>query len=123
MLRRVLEPPQRRADLTLPQMRVLAAVAVHQPATRGEIAHVLVQSEVSPDILDALEERGFVRPGPRRMTPGRPATWVTTPLFLDHFGLATPEDIPGLAEMHAAGMLDRERLEREMRATRLAREE
>jgi segregation and condensation protein B len=33
-------------------------------------------------------------------------TCVATPEFLDHFGLETARDLPGLAELRAAGLLD-----------------
>ena len=33
-------------------------------------------------------------------------TFVVTQGFLDHFGLETPRDLPGLAELRAAGLLD-----------------
>jgi segregation and condensation protein B len=42
----------------------------------------------------------------RRRTPGRPVTYVTTDAFLEHFGLASLVDLPGAAEMKAAGLLD-----------------
>ena len=42
----------------------------------------------------------------RRQTPGRPVTFVVTETFLDHFGLETARDLPGLAELRAAGLLD-----------------
>ncbi len=40
------------------------------------------------------------------MSPGRPVTFVVTEAFLDHFGLASTRDLPGLAELRAAGLLD-----------------
>lgn len=33
-------------------------------------------------------------------------TFVTTEAFLDHFGLSSPRDLPGLKELRAAGLLD-----------------
>ena len=41
-----------------------------------------------------------------RMTPGRPATYVVTDAFLDHFDLEDARDLPGLAELRAAGLLE-----------------
>ena len=52
-------------------------------------------------------EAGWIKPGKRRDTPGRPATWVTTEAFLDHFGLAALRDLPGVDELKAAGLLDK----------------
>jgi segregation and condensation protein B len=40
------------------------------------------------------------------MTPGRPVTYVVTEAFLDHFGLESARDLPGLKELRAAGLLD-----------------
>ena len=45
-------------------------------------------------------------PARRRMTPGRPVTFVVTEQFLDHFGLESARDLPGLKELRAAGLLD-----------------
>ena len=57
--------------------------------------------------LDILIESGWVKPGRRRETPGRPLTWVTTTGFLDHFGLEAIMDLPGLDDLKASGLLDR----------------
>ena len=42
----------------------------------------------------------------RREVPGRPVIYATTPDFLDHFGLASRKDLPGIDELKAAGLLD-----------------
>ena len=41
----------------------------------------------------------------RRRTPGRPVTYGTTDAFLDHFGLESLGDLPGLDELKGAGLL------------------
>ena len=56
--------------------------------------------------LDKLLEAGWVKPKGRRKTPGRPATWVTTPEFLNHFGLADVHDLPGVDELRAVGLIE-----------------
>jgi segregation and condensation protein B len=61
--------------------------------------------QASRGTLDVLLEIGFVRPRGRRRTPGRPVTYATTDVFLEHFGLASLADLPGAAEMRAAGLL------------------
>ena len=48
----------------------------------------------------------WIRFGRRRLTPGRPVTFVVTQGFLDHFGLESARDLPGLRELRAAGLLD-----------------
>ncbi|HHY01672.1 MAG TPA: SMC-Scp complex subunit ScpB [Paracoccus sp.] len=83
----------------------LAIVAYHQPVTRAEIEEIRGVS-VSRGTLDQLIEMGWVRLGRRRQTPGRPVTFVVTEAFLDHFGLASASDLPGLAELRASGLLD-----------------
>ena len=84
---------------------VLAIVAYHQPVTRGEIESIR-GVETSRGTLDILLELGWVKPGPRRETPGRPLTWKTTAEFLSHFNLESLKDLPGLDELKAAGLLD-----------------
>lgn len=83
----------------------LAIIAYHQPVTRAEIEEIRGVA-VSRGTLDQLIEMEWVRMGRRRMTPGRPATFVVTEGFLDHFGLESARDLPGLAELRAAGLLD-----------------
>ncbi len=86
-------------------IETLAIVAYHQPATRAEIEEIRGVA-VSRGTLDQLLELDWIRLGRRRMSPGRPVTFVTTERFLDHFGLESPRDLPGLAELRAAGLLD-----------------
>ena len=83
----------------------LAIIAYHQPVTRAEIEE-LRGVATSRGTLDQLIELAWVRIGRRRMTPGRPVTFVVTEVFLDHFGLETARDLPGLSELRAAGLLD-----------------
>ncbi|MFV0294441.1 MAG: SMC-Scp complex subunit ScpB [Paracoccus sp. (in: a-proteobacteria)] len=83
----------------------LAIIAYHQPVTRAEIEEIRGVS-TSRGTLDQLIELGWVRIGRRRMTPGRPVTFIVTEEFLDHFGLETARDLPGLSELRAAGLLD-----------------
>ncbi len=91
--------------LSRPAVETLAIVAYHQPVTRAEIEEIRGVS-VSRGTLDVLMETGWVRPGRRRKTPGRPVTWVTTPAFLEHFGLVDVGDLPGLKELKLNGLLD-----------------
>lgn len=84
---------------------VLAIISYHQPITRGEIESIR-GVETSRGTLDILLELGWVRPGKRRETPGRPLTWHTTTEFLSHFNLESLDDLPGVEELKAAGLLD-----------------
>ena len=83
----------------------LDLVAYHQPCTRAEIEEIRGVS-VSRGTIDQLMEMEWLRFGRRKMTPGRPVTYVVTQGFLDHFGLETTRDLPGLKELRAAGLLD-----------------
>ena len=86
-------------------IETLAIVAYHQPVTRAEIEEIRGVS-ISGGTLDQLIEMGWVKLGRRKMTPGRPMTFVVTQGFLDHFGLESDRDLPGVAELRAAGLLD-----------------
>jgi len=86
-------------------LETLAIIAYHQPVTRAEIESIRGVA-VSRGTLDLLLETGWIKPGKRRDVPGRPLTWLTTPAFLDHFGLGSLRDLPGVDDLRAAGLLD-----------------
>ena len=86
-------------------IETLAIIAYHQPVTRAEIEEIRGVA-VSRGTIDQLLEMEWIRLGRRRMSPGRPATFVVTEAFLDHFGLESARDLPGLRELRAAGLLD-----------------
>ena len=95
------EEPRR---LSKAAQETLAIIAYHQPVTRAEIESVR-GVQASKGTLDVLLELGLVRMRGRRRTPGRPVTYGTTDVFLEHYGLAQLSDLPGVAEMKAAGLL------------------
>lgn len=86
-------------------IETLAIIAYHQPVTRAEIEEIRGVA-VSRGTIDQLMELEWIRLGRRRMTPGRPVTFVVTEGFLDHFGLESAHDLPGLRELREAGLLD-----------------
>jgi len=86
-------------------IETLAIIAYHQPVTRAEIEEIRGVS-VSRGTVDQLLELEWIRFGRRKMTPGRPVTFVVTPGFLDHFGLENARDLPGLKELRSAGLLE-----------------
>ena len=96
---------QPRRKLPRAAAEVLAIIAYHQPVTRAEIESVR-GVDTGKGTLDILLELGWIRPGKRRETPGRPLTWHTTTEFLSHFNLASVRDLPGVDELKAAGLLD-----------------
>ena len=86
-------------------METMAIIAYHQPVTRAEIEEIRGVT-TSAGTLDVLMETGWVRMRGRRRAPGRPITYGTTPAFLEHFCLDQIRDLPGLAELKGAGLLD-----------------
>ena len=88
-------------------IETLAIIAYHQPTTRAEIEEIRGVA-VNKGTLDVLIELGWVRIKGRRQTPGRPVTFGVTDAFLGHFGLESINDLPGLGELKAAGLLSSE---------------
>lgn len=86
-------------------LETMAIIAYHQPVTRAEIEEIRGVS-TSKGTLDVLLETGWVRMRGRRRTPGRPVTYGTSELFLQHFSLENIRDLPGLEELKGAGLLD-----------------
>jgi|EndMetStandDraft_7_1072992.scaffolds.fasta_scaffold37976_3 segregation and condensation protein B len=86
-------------------LETLSIIAYHQPVTRAEIEEIRGVS-TSKGTLDVLMEMGWIRMRGRRRAPGRPVTYGTTDIFLEHFGLDSVKDLPGLAELKGAGLLD-----------------
>ena len=86
-------------------VETLAIIAYHQPVTRAEIEQVRGVA-LSKGTIDTLLEIGWIKPMGRRRSPGRPVTWGVTPAFLDHFGLESLKDLPGVDELKRAGLLD-----------------
>jgi segregation and condensation protein B len=95
------EEPRR---LSRAAQETLAIIAYHQPVTRAEIEAVR-GVQASRGTLDVLLELDLVRMRGRRRSPGRPVTYGTTDAFLEHYGLASLADLPGVSEMKTAGLL------------------
>lgn len=83
--------------LTRASIETLAIVAYKQPVTRAEIESV--RGVDSAGVLESLVERRVVRIAGRRDVPGRPLVYMTTPLFLEIFGLKDMKSLPTLAEL------------------------
>lgn len=86
-------------------VETLAIIAYHEPVSRAEI-EAIRGVQISKGTLDVLMEAGWVRPAGRREVPGRPLIYATTGEFLVHFGLGSRRDLPGIADLKAAGLLD-----------------
>jgi segregation and condensation protein B len=86
-------------------VETLAIIAYHEPVSRAEI-EAIRGVQISKGTLDVLMEAGWVRPAGRREVPGRPLIYATTATFLQHFGLNSRRDLPGIDDLKAAGLLD-----------------
>jgi segregation and condensation protein B len=86
-------------------VETLAIIAYHEPVSRAEI-EAIRGVQISKGTLDVLMEAGWVRPAGRREVPGRPLIYATTATFLQHFGLSSRRDLPGIDDLKAAGLLD-----------------
>lgn len=102
LLRRDREESRR---LSRAAIETLAIIAYHEPVSRAEIEAIRGVA-ISKGTLDVLMEAGWVRPAGRREVPGRPLIYATTPAFLQHFGLTSRRDLPGIDDLRAAGLLD-----------------
>ena len=57
--------------------------------------------------IDHLMEIGWIKPSGRKNIPGKPALWVTTDLFMEHFGIENISDLPNKSELKASGFLEK----------------
>lgn len=87
-------------------METLAIIAYRQPVTRGDIEDIRGVT-VSGQIIQTLENRGWIDAVGQRETPGRPALYATTRKFLDDLGLRTLEELPPLEEIAKTLQLER----------------
>jgi segregation and condensation protein B len=102
LLRRERDDPRK---LSRAAAEVLAIVAYHEPVSRAEI-EAIRGVQTSKGTLDVLMEAEWVAPAGRREVPGRPLIYKTTDVFLQHFGLTSRKDLPGVDDLRAAGLLD-----------------
>src|SRR4051794_24409344 len=79
-------------------METLAIIAYRQPVTRGDIEDIR-GVVVSTQIIQSLENRGWIDTVGHRETPGRPALYATTRRFLDDLGLRSLQELPPLEEV------------------------
>lgn len=87
---------ERTARLSGAALETLALVAYRQPATRAEIE--AVRGVDCSGVLTTLVARELIDAAGRRPTPGNPVEYVTTPTFLQLFGLASLDELPPLSD-------------------------
>ena len=86
-------------------METLAIIAYQQPVTRGDIEAIRGVA-VSTNVIKTLEDRQWIEVVGHRETPGRPALYATTRVFLDDLGLTSVAELPPLAELDSSHLLE-----------------
>jgi len=97
---------KQKRKLSRAALETLAIVAYHQPITRSEIENIR-GVQMGRGSIDHLLELGWIKPKGRKSVPGNPALWVTTDLFLDHFGIEELSNLPDKKELKASGFLEK----------------
>ena len=97
---------QQKRKLSRAATETLSIIAYHQPVTRSEIENIR-GVQMGRGSLDHLMEIGWIKPSGRKNVPGKPALWVTTELFIEHFGIKNLSDLPNKDELKASGFLEK----------------
>jgi len=97
---------QQKRKISRAALETLAIIAYHQPITRSEIENIR-GVQMGRGSIDLLLEIGWVKPGDRKNIPGKPTMWLTTDIFLEHFGLENLLSLPNKDELKASGFLDK----------------
>ena len=87
-------------------IETLSIIAYQQPITRSEIENIR-GVQMGRGSIDHLMEIGWIKPAGRKNIPGKPALWVTTELFMEHFGIENISDLPSKEELKASGFLEK----------------
>ncbi|WP_166171096.1 SMC-Scp complex subunit ScpB [Acinetobacter sp. SA01] len=95
--------PERPTRLSPTLLETLAVIAYHQPVTRADIEQIRGVSNNS-QILRSLFDWNWIKESGFRELPGRPALLVTTPQFLNAFGLTSLGQLPPLQDAKEAFM-------------------
>ena len=83
--------------LSRPALETLAIIAYRQPCVKSEIEGV--RGVAVDAILKRLLEMQLVKITGRSELPGRPLLFGTTQKFLEHFGLKSLDELPGISEL------------------------
>ena len=86
-------------------IETLSIIVYHQPVTRSEIEQIRGVAFGS-NTIEILMELDWVRPSGRKNIPGKPIQYVTTENFLNHFNIQKLSDLPTVAELGSAGLID-----------------
>jgi segregation and condensation protein B len=95
---------EREARLSSAALETVAIIAYRQPVTRSTIE--AVRGVDSSGVLSTLLSRGLIEAGGRADTPGQPYQYVTSPAFLQHFGLTSLDELPPLGTSDGVALGD-----------------
>ena len=95
--------PERPTRLSTTLLETVAVIAYHQPVTRADIEQIRGVSNNS-QILRSLFDWNWIKESGFKELPGRPALLVTTPQFLNAFGLLSLGQLPPLQDAKEAFM-------------------
>lgn len=93
--------PERPTRLSPTLLETVAVIAYHQPVTRADIEQIRGVSNNS-QILRSLFDWNWIKESGFKELPGRPALLVTTPQFLNAFGLLSLGQLPPLQDAKEA---------------------
>lgn len=93
---------EREARLSAAALETVAIVAYRQPVTRATIE--AIRGVDSTGVIATLISRGLIETAGRADTPGQPYHYVTTPAFLQHFGLTSLDDLPPLGTQNGVDL-------------------
>jgi segregation and condensation protein B len=85
------------------ELATVAVIAMREPATVPEI-EAARGVDLSRGVIEALVNRGWIRPATRRTDAGRAVAYETTPEFLVAFGVQSAADIPTPEEAMNLGL-------------------
>ena len=97
---------KQKRKLSRAAIETLSIIAYQQPITRSEIENIR-GVQMGRGSIDHLMEIGWIKPSGRKKIPGKPALWVTTDLFMEHFGIENISDLPNKDELKASGFLEK----------------
>ena len=95
--------PERPTKLSPSLLETVAVIAYHQPVTRADIEQIRGVTNNS-QLLRTLFDWNWIKESGFREIPGRPALLVTTPQFLNAFGLVSLGQLPPLQDAKEAFM-------------------
>lgn len=95
--------PERPARLSPSLLETLTVIAYHQPVTRADIEQIRGVTNNSQN-LRTLFDWNWIKESGFRELPGRPALLMTTPQFLNAFGLNSLGQLPPLQDAKEAFM-------------------